>query len=119
MDGSAHSVIVITDDPAAAARIRAALAESPGNAYAATCAGDLSTGLSRLGEGRIDAILLDLFLPDSQGIATFEHVFAAARRVPILVLEGGDDEDIARQAVQRGAKDRVLKERIDRYSFPL
>jgi len=119
MDGSAHSVIVITDDRAATARIRAALAGSPGNPYVATCASDLSTGLSRLGEGRIDAILLDLFLPDSRGITTFEHVFAAARRVPILVLEGGDDEDIARQAVQRGAKDRVLKERIDRYSFPL
>src|SRR5207253_140005 len=35
------------------------------------------------------------------------------------VLEGRDDEDIARQAVQRGAKDRVLMEHIDRYSFPL
>jgi diguanylate cyclase (GGDEF)-like protein/PAS domain S-box-containing protein len=62
--------------------------------------------------------VLDLFLPDSQGIDSFDEVFLAARRVPIIVLETSDDEDIARQAVQRGAKDRVLKESIDRYSFP-
>jgi diguanylate cyclase (GGDEF)-like protein/PAS domain S-box-containing protein len=119
MDRDAYSVLVIANDPAAAATIRAALAAPAENPCAIIWARDLSTGLARLADGGIELILLDLSLPDSQGIATFDQVFAAARRVPILVLAGRDEGDIARQAVQRGAKDRVLKEHIDRYSFPL
>src|SRR5207248_10753780 len=114
---SASHVLVISDDPAAITRIRAALGERV--EYRTIWTRDLSAGLARLGEAGIGVILLDLYLPDSPGLATFERIFAAAHRVPILVLEGGDDEDVARQAVQRGAKDRVLKEHIDQYSFPL
>ena len=119
MDGNAHRVLLIGNDPVTAATIRAALAAPAENPYATLWVRDLRAGLARVSNGGIDAILLDLSLPDSRGIATFDEVFVAARRVPILVLTSRDEEDNARQAVQRGAKDRVLKEHIDRYSFPL
>lgn len=119
MDDDAHVVLLIGTDPVTAATIRAALAAPAENPFAITWVCDLSAGLARLAKGGVDVVLLDLFLPDSQGIATFDWVFGAARHVPIVVLTNRDGEDAAREAVQRGAKDRFLKEHIDKHSFPL
>ena len=52
----------------------------------------LSGGLERLGAGGIDLVLLDLFLPDSQGIATFDKLLLAASHIPILILCGLSDD---------------------------
>jgi DNA-binding response OmpR family regulator len=57
----------------------------------------LSTGLARLSAGGIDIILLDLSLPDSHGIDTFDQVHAQAPSVPIIVLTGLEDEELARR----------------------
>jgi diguanylate cyclase (GGDEF)-like protein/PAS domain S-box-containing protein len=77
----------------------------------------LSDGLERLSKGGIEAVLLDLFLPDSQGINTFGMLSLAAPGVPILVLGSLGDEDIAKEAVNRGAQDYLLKIRLDSYSL--
>jgi diguanylate cyclase (GGDEF)-like protein/PAS domain S-box-containing protein len=63
-------------------------------------------------------VLLDLFLPDSRGIETFDKIFAAAPQIPILVLIASDDEGVAKLAVQRGAQDFLLKGRLDNYWLP-
>ena len=114
-----HHVLFIGNDPAVAEAIQEALAQPGDEPHTPVWVRSLADGVARLAERGIDAILLDLFLPDSQGIDTFNEVFRAAGRVPILVLTARADEELARQAVQRGAKDRVLKEHIDRYSFRL
>jgi diguanylate cyclase (GGDEF)-like protein/PAS domain S-box-containing protein len=62
--------------------------------------------------------LLDLILPDSQGIETFDRLFRAAPRIPILILGDLANEDLAGQAVQRGAKDYLLKGHLGSYSLP-
>ena len=80
--------------------------------------GRLSDAVKRLRNEGIDAILLDLLLPDSQGIGTFEAVFAAAPHVPILLLAGRENEEIARQATQLGAQDHLLREHLDAYWLP-
>ena len=78
----------------------------------------LSDGLGRLSEkGVVRAVFLNLFLPDSQGIETFDRLFLAAPGVPIVVLAGAADEDIAREALQRGAQDFLLEGHLDSYSF--
>jgi diguanylate cyclase (GGDEF)-like protein len=61
--------------------------------------------------------VVDLFLPDSQGIETFDTLFDAAVRIPILILSRSRDEDIARLAVQCGAQDYLLKDRLDGHSL--
>ena len=53
--------------------------------------------------------MLDLALPDSHGVETFDKLFQTSRRVPILILSEADAEEMARQAVQRGAHDYLLK----------
>jgi diguanylate cyclase (GGDEF)-like protein/PAS domain S-box-containing protein len=113
------SVLIIGNDPVAAKAIREALAQPADEAPTAIWVRSLSDAVGRLDERGIDAILLDLSLPESQGIASFDAVFRAAGRVPILVLTDRADEELAVQAVRRGAKDRLLKEHIDRYSFQL
>jgi len=65
----------------------------------------------------IAAVVVDLFLSDSQGIETFDQLLRASPHVPILVLSHLRDEDVARLAVQRGAQDYLLQERLDGHSL--
>jgi diguanylate cyclase (GGDEF)-like protein/PAS domain S-box-containing protein len=66
---------------------------------------------------RIAAVILDLRLPDSQGIETFDRLFQATPHIPILVIATLADEPIAKLAVQHGAQDYLLKPRLDGYSL--
>ncbi len=59
-----------------------------------------------------DAILLDLQLPDVQGLATFERLLSGARGAPIVILSGNDDEDLALKAVHAGAQDYLVKSQV-------
>src|SRR6202042_2792176 len=63
-------------------------------------------------------VLLELSLPDSYGIDTFDKLFTAAPEVPILVLSGKTLEAVAIQAVERGAQDYLLPGHLDSYSLP-
>jgi signal transduction histidine kinase/CheY-like chemotaxis protein len=56
-----------------------------------------------------NAVLLDLGLPDSRGLATLERLYAAAPHLPILVLTGLEDESLAIEAVRHGAQDYLVK----------
>ena len=67
----------------------------------------------------IVAVVVDLFLPDSQGIETFDRLFRAAPRIPILILCRLRDENIARLALQRGAQEYLLEERLDSHGLSI
>ncbi len=73
----------------------------------------LSKGQSRLSEGSVNAVLLDLGLPDSQGLATFENIHSVAPQVPIVVLTGFKDDAQAVEAVRRGAQDYLNKGKLE------
>lgn len=62
--------------------------------------------------------MLELILPDSRGIETFDKLYSAAPDVPILILGGDDNEALAKQAVARGAQDYLLPGHLDSYSLP-
>ena len=62
--------------------------------------------------------MVDLFLPDSRGIDTFDRLFHAAPYIPILILTHPRDEETAKLAVQRGAQDYLFKGRLDSYLLP-
>lgn len=67
-----------------------------------------------LGTKSFDLVLLDLELPDSHGIETFENLQVAAPQVPFVILSGVDDENLALTAVKKGAQDYVVKGSADR-----
>src|ERR1700675_4019244 len=110
-------ILLIEDDPAAADKIRAAVAAAGSGSFDVEWVRQLSQGLARLSKGGIDAVLLQLSLPDGQGIETFDKLFAIAPDVPILIL-GNDNEALAKEAVGRGAQDYLLAGHLDSYSLP-
>jgi signal transduction histidine kinase/CheY-like chemotaxis protein len=69
----------------------------------------LDDALAYLKEKKIDAILLDLALPDSEGLETLERTNAEAGYLPIIILTGLQDEAVAIEAVRKGAQDYLLK----------
>ena len=73
----------------------------------------LSTGLKRLAKGGIDLILLDLSLPDSEGLVTLNKVYSRAPEVAIVVLTNLYDEDLAVAVLQEGAYDYLIKSEVD------
>ncbi len=62
---------------------------------------------------RFDVILLDLSLPDSRGLASFLNLHRQATNIPIVVLTGSDDENLALTAMQQGAQDYLIKGQVD------
>jgi len=107
--------VLLVEDYAATARlIQTLLERGESRAFDVTIAGSLHeaerlliTGLER------DAILLDLGLPDSNGIETLDSLLRFAPGVPVIVLTGLDDESVALKAVQHGAQDFLIKGEFD------
>jgi diguanylate cyclase (GGDEF)-like protein/PAS domain S-box-containing protein len=77
----------------------------------------LSEGLQRLEQPGIAAIVLNLFLPDSQGIETFDTTHAVAEHIPILALCGENNVDTCRLAIEHGADDFLPNGHLDSYSL--
>jgi diguanylate cyclase (GGDEF)-like protein/PAS domain S-box-containing protein len=109
-------ILLIQDDAPTACAIIEALNHSSDESFEVEWVRCCSDGLERL--TGIAAILLDLFLPDSRGLETFGRLFCVVPQIPILVLIGPQDEEIAKMAVQGGAQDYVLKSRLDGYLLP-
>ena len=102
-------VLLVEHDPEDLDELRRAVAEDRRGSVELEWASELTTALQRLSQGGIDAVLLDHMLPDSEGIVTFERTWAFAPDVPIVVMTGVDDEDIALATVQGGAQDYLVK----------
>jgi diguanylate cyclase (GGDEF)-like protein/PAS domain S-box-containing protein len=122
-----QNILLIQDDIGDANSVRDALTHSSDGSFRVVWVRCCSDGLQVLArmqadQGldalRIDAVVVDLSLPDSSGIETFDRLFQAAPQIPILVLVAARDEDIAKAAVQRGAQEYLLKQRLDAYLWP-
>jgi len=110
-------ILLIQDNPDAAKNICGALSSASGGPFEVEWVRNLSEGLKRLIKEGIDAILLELSLPDSSGLETFDKLQAAAADIPILILGGNDDEARAKEGVARGAQDYLVPGHLDAYSL--
>jgi diguanylate cyclase (GGDEF)-like protein/PAS domain S-box-containing protein len=122
-----QNILLIQDDIATADSVRNALTHSCDGPFRVVWVRNCSDGLTVLAKTRaqhgleaprIEAVVVDLSLPDSSGIETFDRLFQAAPQIPILILTAPRDEDIAKLAVQRGAQEYLLKGRLDAYLWP-
>ncbi len=108
---SAH-VLLIDSHPDDEQLIREELALIRGQPFRVEVVRTIGEALSRLRQGRIDVILLDLNLPDSLGLTTFLRLQPKADDLPIIVLVGQVDEDLGLEAVERGALDYLVKQQV-------
>jgi putative two-component system response regulator len=115
MMGKALRVLLVEDNPEDVFLFRTYLENSSPAWLEFEVCQRLDEAMHRLGPGKpeIDAILLDLGLPDSQGFETFARVHQQARKIPIVVLSGLDDEGLAIQALREGAQDYLVKDQIN------
>jgi diguanylate cyclase (GGDEF)-like protein/PAS domain S-box-containing protein len=111
-DQSTIAVLIIEDNPGDKRHVEEALAENS-MPLRLISAARLREGLERLSSERIDLILLDLSLPDSQGFQTFATLRQQASRIPVIILTGLQDEELAMQAMREGAQDYLVKGEFD------
>ncbi len=109
MTRNALNVLLIKDNPGDADLIREYLSEDEDVAFDLVWSDRLSAGLERLAEERFDLVLLDLSLPDSEGLETFDKARRQAPHIPIIILTGREDKRLALRAVKQGAQDYVAK----------
>lgn len=106
-------VLLVEDNPLDARSLQRHLGQVEHTVFEPTHVVDLASGLVALDEGEFDCVLLDLSLPDSHGLVGVDMVLDRSPMVPIVVLTGLDDPQIATAAVERGAQDYLTKQRMD------
>lgn len=109
-------VLLIDDEPAQAWLVTEhlrSMSERSGKPVDVVHAESLQDGFDRIGQGGIDALLLDLSLPDSIGLETLTKAHARFPSMPIVVLTSLEDEDLGVQLIQKGAQDYLVKGQVD------
>jgi hypothetical protein len=106
------NILLVEDDPDDTLLIRQALAEGNGYKHHLIHFDHLKSCLAQLPSVEADIVLLDLSLPDSQGLSTLLAVQSQPHRLPIVILTGLNDEKLAIQAVQAGAQDYLVKGQV-------
>jgi signal transduction histidine kinase len=101
-------LLLIDSDEVSARQLQRQLHEF-GAGFEVAVAGRLSTALAHLATAPTDAVLVDLALPDGRGLETLDRLRSGASDLPILVLAGRDDEELALAALGAGASDYLPK----------
>lgn len=113
MNNRLTQILLIEDNQGDAELLQDLLEQVRANEFAIAHVTRLRDVLNYLQPGQFDVILLDLSLPDSHGLETLMQVQTQAPTVPIVVLTGTNDEDLAIKAVRNGAQDYLVKGQVD------
>ena len=113
MDERRLHILLAEGNPGDALLVERALAEARSVHFTVERADNLEKTIDRLNQGNFEAVLLDLGLPDSQGIDSLIQARAHASDTPMLVLTGLDDPTLGIEAVREGAADYLVKGRVD------
>jgi two-component system cell cycle sensor histidine kinase/response regulator CckA len=106
-------ILLVEDNPGDARLLQEMLKEADAAHYQLTLAERLADALQRISEGAFDVILLDLALPDSHGIETFNEIHRQAPSVPVVVLSGFDDTAFATEVAEAGALSYLNKNSVE------
>jgi DNA-binding response OmpR family regulator len=107
------TILLVEDNPGDARLLREMFRESASHDTKVTHVESMNEAERHIAENTVDIILLDLGLPDTEGLGAVRRARAAAPGVPLVVLTGLDDELLAVQALQEGAQDYLVKGQIE------
>lgn len=105
-------LLIVEDNPADADLIREMLPTSGPVIFQTEWVVRLAAALTRLKAPGIDLVLLDLGLPDSRGLVTYHQIRREAPQIPVIVLTGTNDDELAVAAVRDGAQDYLCKSQL-------
>src|SRR6202167_5330914 len=114
---SIRMLLIVEDNPGDARLLSEMFKEQGSHNTELTHAECMSEAEKYLSERTFDLIVLDLGLPDAQGLGAVRRAHAAAPHVPLVVLTGLDDESLAAEALQEGAQDYLIKGQIEARGF--
>lgn len=106
-------ILLVEDNPADADLLGEILSEARETNWSLVHVDFFKEALSFLSQNPVDVVLLDLSLPDKQGLSMVDQIHQAAPNLPIVVLTGLNDQVIALEALRRGAQDYLVKDKID------
>jgi len=106
-------VLLIEDNPADVRLLKECFSELANVLFLVHDAGSIASAVQLVSEKHFDVILLDLTLPDSAGLETLRRMHAQAPDIPIIVMSGMADDDLALTAMRHGAQDYLLKGQFD------
>jgi diguanylate cyclase (GGDEF)-like protein/PAS domain S-box-containing protein len=109
---SAHQLLLIDAKQDDVRLIESELGQAAYYSYKLEVVSSLSAGLERVKRGGIDVILMDLVLPDTQGISSFLRLYPKAGNIPIIALVEKADEELGHMAIEKGALDYLVKQQI-------
>src|SRR5580692_1981111 len=110
---SVRTLLVIEDNPGDARLLREMLNDEGAHIIELAYARTMHEAEQYLVAHVVDVILLDLGLPDAQGLGAVRRAHRAAPHAPLVVLTGLDDETLAVSALQEGAQDYLVKGQIE------
>ncbi|MDX6641353.1 MAG: hypothetical protein QOF12_2364 [Solirubrobacteraceae bacterium] len=113
MPTQAVRVLIVEDNPGDAILVREMLRDADPGGFELAHASRLSEGIDRLLAGGLECILLDLSLPDAEGLDALTQIQAVSLDIPVIVFSGRNDERVAVRAVQEGAQDYLIKGQVD------
>jgi PAS domain S-box-containing protein len=106
-------LLMVEDNPVDVLSLKDALQQSKGTNFAVSHAETLAEAKGLLEKENVDVLVLDLGLPDSQGLETFMKVQKYAPNLPIVVVSGLNDESVVIETVKKGAQDYLIKDEWD------
>jgi signal transduction histidine kinase/HPt (histidine-containing phosphotransfer) domain-containing protein len=112
-----QSILLVEDDHADALIFRRILSRSKRSPFRLEHVDTVAQALDRIERGNLELVVLDLSLPDSQGIPTYERVRELAPQLPIVVLTGQSEVDVALDLIHRGAQDFLAKDELSEHNL--
>lgn len=106
------NVLLVEDNPADAFLLQSLVTEEASGSFEFSVKESLADGIEAVSNNSYDMVLLDLHLPDSQGLDTIRNMRETTSAIPIIVLTGMDDDDLAISAMKEGAQDYLCKTNI-------
>ncbi|MBN2716039.1 MAG: response regulator [Deltaproteobacteria bacterium] len=106
-------ILLVEDSPSVAFQITSMLSNSSDPLFTVDHETTLTAGLEKIADEGIDLVLLDLGLPDSDGLETFTRMQDRAADAAMVVFTGVDDEELAFEALRQGAQDYLVKGKVD------